>query len=71
MTDGEMRPGMRCFCCHGERHVTVMTDGVTSHTVCDDCRALVTTFFHVYRNMAEAVIEVARAKRGKATDAPA
>jgi glycerate kinase len=63
MTDG-YRPGMRCFCCHGERHVTEMTDGTTSHTVCDDCREMVTAFFHVYQSLATAVLEVARAKRG-------
>lgn len=61
---GEMRPGMRCFCCHGERFVTEMTDGLTSHTVCDDCREMVTMFFHVYGSMAQAVLEVAQAKRG-------
>ena len=60
----ENRPGMRCFCCHDETFVTVMTDGATSHTVCNNCREMVTTFFHVYRNMAEAVLEVAQAKRG-------
>lgn len=64
---GERRPGMRCFCCHGEKFVTEMTDGMTSHTVCDDCREMVTTFFHVYRNMAQAVLEVAQAKRGSRT----
>jgi hypothetical protein len=61
------RPGMRCFCCHGERFVTEMTDGVTSHTVCDECRPLVTTFFHVYGNIATAVLEIAQAKRGSRT----
>ena len=56
--------GMRCFCCHGEVFVTEMTDGLTSHTVCDKCREMVTAFFHVHRNLMEAVLEVAQAKRG-------
>ena len=59
-----LRPGMICFCCHGERFATVMTDGITSHTVCDQCRELVTPLFHIYKNLAEAVLEVAHAKRG-------
>ena len=41
-----------------------MTDGVTSHTVCDDCRSLVNTLFHVYRSLSTAVLEAAQAKRG-------
>ena len=60
----EKRPGMRCFVCHGEKFVTEMTDGRTSHTVCDGCRELVTTLFHVYGNIAQAVLEAAQAKRG-------
>lgn len=63
MTEGYRR-GMICFCCHGERVVTEMTDGLTSHTVCDDCRPMVTAFFHVYHRMDQAVLEVAQAKRG-------
>lgn len=58
------RPGMRCVCCHGARMVTEMTDGLTSHTVCDECREMVTTLFHVHRNLATAVLDVAQAKRG-------
>jgi hypothetical protein len=54
---------MKCFVCGGENHVSEMTDGVTSHTVCDDCRELVTTFFHIYHSMATAVLEAAQAKR--------
>lgn len=61
---GERQAGMWCFCCGHDKFVTEMTDGVTSHTVCDACREMVTTFFHVYRNMQDAVLEVARAKRG-------
>jgi len=60
----ELRPGMVCFCCQGHKVVTEMTDGITSHTVCDECRQMVTTFFFVYRNLMEAVLEVAQAKRG-------
>jgi uncharacterized protein YabN with tetrapyrrole methylase and pyrophosphatase domain len=55
---------MTCFCCQGHKVVTEMTDGITSHTVCDDCREMVNTFFHVYGNLMTAVLEVAQAKRG-------
>ena len=55
----------RCFVCHKEDNtVADMTDGRASHLVCDACRSLVTTFFHVYGNMTRAVHEAAQAKRG-------
>ena len=62
--EGKYERGMICFCCHGQRVVTEMTDGLTSHTVCDECREMVTTFFFVHRNMMDAVLAVAQAKRG-------
>lgn len=59
--------GKRCFCCHGTNHVSEMTDGISSHTVCDNCREMVAAFFHVYRNLGTAVLEAAQAKRGSQT----
>ena len=55
----------QCFVCHGEgNHVSDMTDGRTSHLVCDGCRELVTPFFYVFGNLTRAVQEAAQAKRG-------
>lgn len=53
-----------CVVCHGTENVSEMTDGKTSHTVCDACRPLVTTFFHIYHSMNMAVGKVSQAKRG-------
>lgn len=55
---------MRCFVCQGSENVSEMTDGRSSHTVCDGCRSMVTTFFHVYGSLGVAVMEAAQAKRG-------
>ena len=55
----------RCFVCHGEDDtVSEMTDGRTSHPVCDRCREMVTPFFHIFGNLTRAVQEAAQAKRG-------
>lgn len=60
--------GPRCFCCHKEDGtVTEMTDGTFSTLVCEKCREMVTTFFHVYGELMHAVLEVAQAKRGSTT----
>ena len=57
-----------CFVCQGTgNHVSEMTDGTFSTTICDECRQIVTPFFHIYRNLMEAVLEAARAKRGAVT----
>ena len=56
----------QCFVCHGEgNHVSDMTDGRTSHLVCDGCRELVNMLFFVHRSLGVAVLEAAQAKRGK------
>jgi hypothetical protein len=55
---------MKCFVCHGTNTVTEMTDGRTSHNVCDSCRELVNMLFVIYQSLNEAVLEAAQAKRG-------
>jgi len=61
---GETMKGI-CFVCQGGIGVvTEMTDGKTTHLVCDGCRELVTPFFYVYGNLTQAVHEAAQAKRG-------
>jgi hypothetical protein len=57
---------MTCFVCKATDGVSEMTDGRTSHTICDACRQLVTPFFHIYGSLAAAVLEAAQAKRGRA-----
>ena len=55
-----------CFVCQGGTGVvSEMTDGAFSTTICDGCREMVTVFFHVHRDLMTAVLEAARAKRGK------
>jgi len=55
-----------CFVCQAAVGVvSEMTDGAFSTTVCDGCRQLVTPLFHIHRDLMTAVLEAARAKRGK------
>jgi hypothetical protein len=42
-----------------------MTSGVAQAVLCDGCRPMVVTFFHVYRDLTLAVAEVRLAKTGK------
>lgn len=53
-----------CDVCAGGSGVSEMTDGKTHHNICDNCRSLVVTFFHVYRSMEQAVSEARQAYRG-------
>jgi len=55
----------RCFVCQQDDATTsAMTDGVSTHLVCDTCRQLVTPLFYCHRSLAIAVMESARAVRG-------
>jgi hypothetical protein len=54
----------RCVVCHGTDAVSEMTDGRTSHTICDGCRELVTVLFHMHGVLGVAVLEAAQTKRG-------
>jgi hypothetical protein len=54
----------RCFVCHGTTKVSEMTDGLSSHLVCDDCRPLVNIMFMLHKTLGVAVLEAAQTLRG-------
>jgi len=55
----------QCDVCGTSRGVATMTSGVAQAVLCDGCRPMVVTFFHVYRDLTLAVAEVRLAKTGK------
>ncbi|MFI5222816.1 MAG: hypothetical protein ACHQX3_01005 [Nitrospirales bacterium] len=52
----------KCVTCGGDNGVSAMTDGRQKYPLCDECRPLVVTFFHVYGNMQTAVDQVRQTK---------
>jgi len=54
-----------CAVCQGTEALSDMTDGQTHHTLCQECRELVTTLFYIHGTMSVAVMESTRAKRGR------
>jgi len=50
--------------------VSEMTDGRNTFALCDGCRPMVVTFYHVYHNLPKAVDEARQARMGSLGIAP-
>lgn len=61
---------MECNVCKGTRGVAEMTDGRTPVQLCDGCRPLVVSLFHIHGSLTTAVWEAAKAKGGAEATRP-